>query len=57
MVTKISEIKDYTHLPYSSTNIPSISLIGSSTARSDRDGRLETIAAEVLFFEDPMSSI
>ena len=29
----------YPHLPYSSTSMPSISLTGSSTARSDRESR------------------
>ena len=44
-------------LPYSSTSMPSISLIGSSTARSARDGRLSENPAVVSSFGTPMSSM
>jgi len=44
-------------LPYSSTSMPSISLNGSSTARSARDGRLSERPAVVSSFETPMSSM
>lgn len=43
------------YLPYSSTTMPSISLIGSSIARSARDGRLSDI--DVSSFTMPKSSI
>lgn len=44
-------------LPYSSTSMPSISLIGSSTERSARDGRLRDNAPPRSSLEPPISSM
>lgn len=50
--------KSYTYLPYSSTSMPSISLIGSSKARSAREGLLkECPPAVASSFAVPISSI
>jgi hypothetical protein len=57
LLKRIARITKKTHLPYSSTSMPSISLIGSSIARSARDGRLRENPEEVSSFEPPISSI